>query len=570
MKSNSQFLFRIRLISVCCVAVGLVLAGRLYLVQIVHGADYRQKADRQYSRPDEVLWDRGSIFFELRDGNRVSAAALKTGFTLAIHPKDIEVPEAVFDALSRKTAIDRDAFFAKAGKRGDPYEEVAHRLSRETAEAIGAQRLTGVSLYKERWRFYPGGGLSAHVLGFVGFDGDVLAGRYGLERYYDDVLARNAAGAYQNFFAEIFSGVKKVIGPGRSEGELITSIEPNVERFLEERLAELEETFDAKRAGGIIMDPQSGRIFAMALFPSFDPNDFGKETDPNRFGNPLVENVYEMGSIMKPLTLAAGLDTGAITATSTYLDLGTLTLSGKTIGNFDGKGRGRVSMQEVLNQSLNTGAATVALALGKERFREYFRSLGLGEETGIDLPGEAAGLVRNLESGRDIELATASYGQGIALTPIQTVRALAALGNGGFLVTPHVVTEIKYKSGITRRVARTEKKAVLKPETSEEISRMLVEVVDRALLEGAYKMPHHSIAAKTGTALIANPEDRGYYADRFLHAFFGYFPAYDPRFIVFLYVVEPKGVAFASHTLTEPFMSIAKFLINYYEIPPDR
>ena len=570
MSHDSQFLFRVRLISIGCVVVGLVLLGKLYFVEIVQGTVYSEKAARQYSRPSDELFDRGSIFFEMRDKSRVSGASLKSGLTLAIKPKDMSDIEGAFSALAKVIPLDRAEFFTKAGKTGDPYEEIARRISPDTAEKITALKLNGVSLYKERWRFYPGNLLSAHVLGFVGFDGDILTGRYGLERYYNDVLSRDSSGPYKNFFAEIFSGVKKAVGPERAEGDIITSIEPSVEHFLEDTLGTLEEKYEAERVGGIIMDPTNGRIYGMALSPSFDPNEYGKETDAGRFTNSLVENVYEMGSIMKPLTIAAGIDAGVITATSTYYDDGFLTLNGKTISNFDGKGRGKVDMQEVLSQSLNTGAATVALRLGKDRFRAYFKDFGFGEETGIDLPSEDAGLVRNLESGRDIELATASYGQGIALTPIQTLRALAALGNGGYLVTPHVVTEIKYKTGITRSVEDGQKKSVLKPKTSEEISRMLVQVVDTALLEGAYKMPHHSIAAKTGTALIANPEGGGYYEDKFLHSFFGYFPAYEPRFIVFLYAVRPKGVAFASHTLTEPFMSIAKFLINYYEIPPDR
>ena len=570
MKTNSQFLFRVRLVGVFSILAGVVLLGKLYAVQIVQGDEYSEQAKRQYARPSEALWDRGSIFFTAQDGSLVSAATLKTGFTLALSPKDITDPEGAWNALSAVVPLQREDFFLKAGKANDPYEEIGRRLSPEAASSIEELRLAGVSLYKERWRFYPGGRLSAHLLGFVGFDGDMLTGRYGLERYYNDALSRDSQGLYQNFFAEIFSGVKKVVGSERSEGDVITSVEPSVEHFLEVALAELQESLAAERVGGIIMDPKTGRIYGMALAPSFDPNDYGKEADLGHFGNALVESVYEMGSIIKPLTIAAGLDAGIISATSTYFDAGSLTLNTKTISNFDGKGRGRVSMQEVLNQSLNTGAATVALKLGNDRFREYFRNFGLGEETGIDLPGEAAGLVGNLESGRDIELATASYGQGIALTPIQTVRALAALGNGGYLVTPHLAVKMKYRTGLARSMESTEKTRVLASETSEEISRMLVEVVDTALLHGAYKMPHHSIAAKTGTALIVNPAGGGYFTDRFLHSFFGYFPAYDPDFIVFLYAVEPKGVEFAAASLTAPFMKIAKFLINYYEVPPDR
>jgi cell division protein FtsI/penicillin-binding protein 2 len=259
-----------------------------------------------------------------------------------------------------------------------------------------------------------------------------------------------------------------------------------------------------------------------------------------------------------------------VTPQSTYYDAGFLDLNGYTIKNFDGKGRGTVPMQEVLNQSLNTGVSHIVKLMGRDKFRGYFDALKLGSETGIDLPSEAQGLMANLKSPRDVEYATASFGQGIAMTPVATARALATLGNGGHLVTPHIVSGIEYEDGTVKPVTYPEGAQVFTPETSETVSRMLTTVVDDALRGGKVALPHHSIAAKTGTAQMSNPNGGGYYEDKYLHSFFGYFPSYDPKFIVFLYTVDPRGVQYASETLTAPFMDITKFLINYYSVPPDR
>ena len=277
-----------------------------------------------------------------------------------------------------------------------------------------------------------------------------------------------------------------------------------------------------------------------------------------------------MGSIIKPLTMASGLDSGAVKPDSTYYDAGRIHVDGYTISNYDGLARGTVPMQQILSQSLNVGAAHIASIMGKDAFRKYFLNLKLGTETGIDLPNETYGLVKNLQSPRDVEYATASFGQGIALTPIETVRALSTLANKGVLSTPHIAKRIEYDNGKVSEIGFPPGERVFSETTTDDVTRMLVKVVDEALAGGTVALSHYSIAAKTGTAQIADPVNGGYYDDRFLHSFFGYFPAYDPQFLIFLYTVEPKDVRYASQTLTDPFMELVRFLINYYNVAPDR
>jgi cell division protein FtsI (penicillin-binding protein 3) len=346
-------------------------------------------------------------------------------------------------------------------------------------------------------------------------------------------------------------------------------MEPTVARMLDSVLQATNDKYSSNLTGAIIMNPQTGAIYAMNAVPGFDLNNRGTTTI-EQFQNPMVENVYEFGSTIKALTMAAGLDSGVIMPYSTYYDAGSITLDTFTIKNYDGKGRGTVDMQQVLNQSLNTGVSHIVQLMGKDKFRNYFLNFGLGQKTGIDLPNEELGLIQNLRSPRDVEYATASFGQGIAVTPIAAARALAVLGNGGRLVTPHLVTRIEYHDGTSKELTYEDTPQVITKETSEEISRMLTTVVDDALGGGKFSMPNHTIGAKTGTAQIADPNGGGYYEDKYLHSFFGYFPAFNPQFLVFMYTVEPKGVKYASETLTEPFMDIAHFLINYYTIPPDR
>ncbi|MCK5590568.1 MAG: hypothetical protein KAI72_01310, partial [Candidatus Pacebacteria bacterium] len=362
------------------IVVALILLSRLFVVQIVRGELYAQQADGQYVTDQSYVFDRGTIYFEKKDGTRISSATLRSGYILAIDPSQISNISYVYKQLSSIVNIEKDIFFLRAGKKDDPYEEIVKRLDKETAQKIEALDIKGVVLAEDKWRFYPGGDLSAHAIGFVGYKGNVLGGRYGLERYYDDILSRGDNKLYVNFFAEVFSNVDEFLrsnSRNNRDGDIVTTIELSVQGMLEESLLGLEEKWNTDSVGGIIIDPRTGSIYALASRPGFDPNYFNKVDDISVFTNPLVENVYEMGSIMKPLTMATGLDTGVVTYDSTYKDDGYVVLDGLRIENYDGMGRGVVPMQEVLNQSLNTGAVHVMQKVGKENFKKYMYDFGL-------------------------------------------------------------------------------------------------------------------------------------------------------------------------------------------------
>lgn len=562
-------------LSISVLLIGLLFVGRLYNLQIQHGDYYEKEGEKQYVSTSGNTYERGKIYMLKKDGERLEVANIAQGWMLTINPKNLVNPEDVHNQIAKLyPQLSREEFLAKAEKKESQYAEVAHRIPDDIGLQISALHITGVQLFRETWRTYPGGDVGGQVIGFVGHQGDEFAGQYGIERYYNEALTRNADNVKVNFFAEMFGNIKNVVYDRKEEerGDIVLTIEPTVQAQLEQSLAKIRTEFKSTQVGGVIMDTKTGAIYAMAAAPTFNLNEYGKVKDISVFRNPIVEDVFEMGSIAKPLTVAAGLDTGTITTKSTYNDVGVMTLNNKTFSNYDGRARGpNTPVQQILSQSLNTGVAWITLKMGRNVLGDYFlNKYQLGQETGIDLPGEAHGLMSTLSAKRDIEFATASFGQGFAVSPINIVTALASLGNGGYLVTPHVMEEIVYRNGSTRKIIPPEPVQILKKSTSEDISRMLVTVVDDALLGGKVKIPEYSVASKTGTAQIARKDGRGYEQDKYLHTFFAYAPAYDPRFIVFIFNKEPQGVEYASHSIGKPAMELVHFLLNYYNVNPDR
>ncbi|MFH1979401.1 MAG: penicillin-binding protein 2 [Patescibacteria group bacterium] len=572
-KTSGNFKLRLFFVSFIFLILGGLLVGRLFFIQVAGG----DKVGRQYSfyKTISPISIRGDIYFKEKDGNLVSAAVIKDGFIASVNPNVLSDPEFVCEKIGEivTSEFDKEDCLIRSSKKNDPSEIVARRLNLDQAEKIRNLEIEGLAVLSEQWRFYPGGSLASQILGFVGYKNDELTGRYGIERYYEKVLKGEEDRLKDgNSFAMLFFNLgKEFLGDGEPDGhDVILTIEPRVQVLLDNELQELIEEWGAEGAGGIIINPKTGAILAMSGKPDFDPNHYGEVEDYDCFRNQQISSIFEMGSVTKPLTMAIGIDTESITSKTTYYDKGNLVLDGRKIENYDGKARGLVDMQVVLNESLNTGAVFVMQKTGKENFQKYLEDLGLAKKTEIDLPDEASGNLTNLSSMRDIEFATASYGHGIAMTPIEFTVAVSSLANGGFVPRPYVVEKIEVKGGKDYEAQQVMRGPVFKEETTKEISRMLINVVDEALLNGTVKLDHYSIAAKTGTALLPKEGELGYYENEYFHSFFGYGPAFDAEFLIFLYLKKPQEVRYASQTLTEPFMKLMKFLLDYYEIPPDR
>lgn len=569
---RAQFRSRIRLVLAFIVLAALLIVTRLYFVQIVHGDEYAEKADRQFASNGSGLFDRGAIYLTAKDGTLISGATLATGFLVAINPQTIQDPEGAYAAIASvaSTTVSREAFLASAAKKNLVYVEVAHRVADKNGKALSDLAIPGVQVLRERWRYYPGGSLASQTIGIVSYgQGDELIGQTGLEAVYDGTLVRSGDSLYKNFFAELFSNVGNLLVNAKDarEGDIVTTIEPEVQTRLEHDLAKVNERYSSKRSGGIIMDPATGAIIALATYPSYDGNN-RQHVDPSMLGSALVESVYEFGSIMKPLTMAAGLDAGVITPETVYEDTGCITVNKAKICNWDLKARGVIPMKQVIVQSLNIGAAWIATELGQDKFRNYFVKL-FGQKTGIDLPSEGRSLLGNLSKPQQIGYDTASFGQGIAVTPVQMIRALGAIANDGVMVQPHLVSAIRLDSGVIRQLDWSQTTPVFSAAAVRATTEMMDAVVDEKLDDGKAKIPTMSVAAKTGTAQLTDGHG-GYHSDRFFHSFTGFFPSFSPRFIIILYTYDPQGVKYASETLNATFLDLVHFLIDYYQIPPDR
>lgn len=550
-----------------CIA-GVVLA-RLFFLQVSHADVYGETASKQHAAAFSSLPTRGDIFFSDKEGTLVPGAITKRSYMLAGNPQKITNSAEAYEKLSAVVDLDKEDFFTRASEAGT-YVVFLKDISKEKAEEIMRLDIPGIWIGGEESRIYPEGLIASHVLGFVGYMDSERIGRYGIEEQYEKILAGSLGNllSKESSGSKVASFTKKLLAEKKEGADVVLTIDPHIQSISHQIVAELMDTWSAASAGILVMQPKTGAILAMESSPSFDPNAYNTVEDYDLFLNPFTQKAFEMGSIVKPLTMAAGLDAYAVSEHTTYYDAGFVRVRDAEIKNYDGKGRGVQSMYDILDQSLNTGAVYVMQQLGMPQFRDYMERFGLGDTTSVDLPQEIAGNMHNLEVGGDVEYATASFGQGIATTPLALATALSAIANGGELMRPYIVDRVMEGDAVITKTAPSVRRRVLRRETTEIISRMLSKVVDNTLAGGAAAIPGHYVAAKTGTAQMADAD--GGYSDSYLHTFFGYAPAFDPQFLVLIFLEKPVGVRYASQTLSEPFHRLSEFMINYYGIVPNR
>ncbi|KKU89542.1 MAG: Peptidoglycan glycosyltransferase [Candidatus Yanofskybacteria bacterium GW2011_GWA1_48_10] len=531
-----------------------LIAWRLFIISYVRHTFYRQTALAQQENISNVMI-RGNIFIQdpkasgSETSQRFLTATNKKFPLVYVIPSLIPADSSLANKLGEILNLDPIPIRALLETKTQNTKILARKISSEQVDAINQLGLKGAGIRYETDRFYPGGLLAANVIGFLGYGDTGRAGQYGIESYFEDELSGRADG-------------KTTPAPAN----VVLTIDRNIQAFVETKLQEVLEKWNAESGSVIVQDPATGKIISMASAPTFNPNNYGSSPTAS-YINQNTQQIFEPGSSFKPITMAMGLDTGKVNPNTTFTDPGVIEIAGRTIHNFDNQAHGLVTMTKILEKSLNTGAAYVQSLVGQENFMNYAINFGFGQKTGISLPAEVSGDIANLYSGRQVNYVTASFGQGIAVTPIQLINAYSAIANGGKLMKPYIVERIIHENG-EEDVTQPEVASIpVTGKTSERVRAMLVSVVDNGFDKARIK--GYDIAGKTGTAQIADGKG-GYQEGVFIHDFVGFAPASNPKFVILIKMNKPQGITFAADSLSPTFREITQYLLNYYNIPPTR
>lgn len=498
--------------------------------------------------------------FRSRQTARVEEILKATGQKTSPASDAAPSPEPLSD--EEKAAILEEQLYKKFNQHTDPFEPLLKPyevLDEELKRFLEEKKFPGIVIGEEERRVYPEGQLAAHILGYVGWTDQGQIGRYGVEEYFNQALAGDLGWLFaEHDTTGAFIGVGASDFRAPADGEDITlTVDRVVQSIIETELKTGVEKYGAQRGSIIAMNPKTGAVLGMATYPTFDPNFYYAITDAKTQTNPVVSDIFEPGSIFKPVVMAAAINEGLVEPDTAMTDSGPVHVADRVVNTYDGKHWGVQTMTQVLEQSNNVGMVWVGQMVGEEKLYDYARRFGLGEQTGIEIAGETKNSLPSPVEWNVTTTATVSFGQGIAMTPLQALNAVNTIANRGLVMQPYV-TANRTPTGVRQVISDT---------TATQVSSMMVSVIENGV--GALaKVPGYYLAGKTGTAEV--PDERGKYSpDRKIISFVGFGPVADPQFSILIKLDNPAGLSFASGTAAPMFRNVAEKLLNYYQIPPD-
>ncbi len=581
--SLKEYDTRIQVLFVIISVLFLVIVVRLFFLMVINGTFYQKLASGIQEIYSELIPERGKVYVQdSRTGETLPLALNKDTYLMYADTRKIKTnddADRVVLALAPFFGYDdarKQIVSSTLNKRTDPYEPIEKKLDQEKMEQIKALKLPGIAFVKIPTRFYPEGNLAASVIGFVSQNDEGRdIGKYGIEGFWQKELAgkdgeltgtRSARGGWIPFDTRLFRSSE-----AKNGDTLILTLDRTVQYYACERLRKGMVEYGATSASLVILDPQTGAVRAMCSLPDFDPNNYGSVESIEFYNNNTIFTPYEPGSIFKPITMAAAINDELINPKTYFYDTGDRSDLCKTpIRNAESKIYNDTDMTRILQDSINTGMIYIAEQLGTNRFREYIEKFGFGIKQGIELDTESAGNIQSLSLNKknnkiDCYTATASFGQGLTVTPLQMVVSYAAIANKGMLMSPYIIDRIVSADGKVTKVQPKEIHRVLSERSASLVSGMLVNVVEKGHATQA-RSEEYYIAGKTGTAQIPGP---GGYTDETIHSFVGFAPVENPKFVMIVKYEKPQR-KYAESTAVPVFSDISKFLLQYYQVMPGR
>jgi len=541
----------------------LAISGRLIVLQVLDATSLDEAAAKQRLRTIELPGERGRIFD--RDGGDLALSV--PARTVYAQPRLIGDPAGTARKLAPLLGQPAKTILGRL-RSGAAWTYLAREIPVANGQAVAKLDLPGIGVLTDTMRRYPSGQLASQVLGFVGTDGSGLAG---VEQRYDGLLAGHSG---QMLLEQDPSGRpipqgQRSVEPARPGSDLVLTIDQNIQYVAERALAAAVKQYQAKSGSVVVMAPRTGELLAVANVPTFDPNRFGTSSDEARKDR-AVTNVYEPGSTNKVITAAAALDAGVVRPSTKVTVPPELPLCPGVHSFHDSHQHGteRLTFADVVAQSSNIGTIRVATKLGPERLAKAELDFGYGQRTGVDLPGETPGIVRPQSTWTCPDLGTNAIGQGVAVSVLQMARVYASVANGGLLVQPTLLRGTVDERGDYHATERPTPKRVLSVRTTQTLTSILEGVVREGGTGTRAALDDWTVAGKTGTAQVPNPNGGGYLPGAYVASFMGYAPAEDPRVVVAVVLDRPTKGIYGGTVAAPVFREVAGYALRHMEVPP--